>query len=155
MEKSLVKELMLDSSFWTLNKNLVKMFGLETAFLLSNFAEAEKMMGVENGWFYQTADTVEEITTLSRHKQDQCIKQLEEVGVLEKDVRGMPAKRYFRFNYTRLANLISNFLQTSMQISDKQDCKKSAANKESIDKESIDKESTKDVMFRVTEGDRS
>lgn len=136
MQQSLTKQLLLSSNYWVLNKTVVKIFGLETAFLLSNFAEAEQMMADKKGWFYQTSDTVEDMTTLSRHKQDQCIKQLEEMNVLFKDVRGMPAKRYFKINYECLTNLIVNFQQTSMQNIDKQDCKKSAANKESNYKES-------------------
>lgn len=147
-KEHLTKQLLLSSNYWVLNKTVVKLFGLETAFLLSSFAEAEQMMANEEGWFYQTSDTVEEITTLSRHKQDQCIKQLEEMNVLLKDVRGMPAKRYFKINYQCLTNLIVNFQQTSMRNIDKQDCKKSATNKESINKEST-KESIKDIVEQV------
>lgn len=148
-EHSLTKQLLLSSNYWVLNKTVVKIFGLETAFLLSNFAEAEQMMADEEGWFYQTSDTVEEMTTLSRHKQDQCIKQLEEMNVLLKDVRGMPAKRYFKINYQCLTNLIVNSQQTSLQKIDKQDCKKSTTNKESINKESINKESTNYIVEQV------
>ena len=137
MSNQLVKQLLLTGNFWVLNKDIVKLFGLETAFLLSNFAEAEQMMADKEGWFYQTSDTVETMTTLSRHKQDQCIKQLEEIGVLVKKVKGMPAKRYFKFNNECLTNLIANNLQTSMRKTNKLDCKKSATSKESINKESI------------------
>lgn len=147
-EHSLTKQLLLSSNYWVLNKTVVKLFGLETAFLLSNFAEAEQMMADKEGWFYQTSNTVEEMTTLSRHKQDQCIKQLEEMNILLKDVRGMPAKRYFKINYECLTNLIANFQQTSMRNIDKQDCKKSTTNKESTNKESI-KESTNYIVEQV------
>lgn len=147
MSRQLTKQLLLSSNYWVLNKTVVKIFGLETAFLLSNFAEAETMMSDKEGWFYQTSDTVEEMTTLSRHKQDQCIKELEDKGILKKDLRGMPAKRYFKINYECLTNLIVNSQQTSMRNIDKQDCKKSATNKESSYKENninkVYKESTK------------
>ena len=126
-----------------MSKSIVKLFGLETAFLLSNFAEAEKMMADQDGWFYQTSDTVEEMTTLSRHKQDQAIKHLEDLGVLEKDIRGMPAKRYFKFNDECLTNLIVSFQQSSMSNFNKLDCKKSATNKELNHKELNYKESIK------------
>lgn len=142
MNKPLVKQLLLSTNYWVLPKNLVQIFGLETAFLLSNFAEAETMMQDKEGWFYQTSEKVEEMTTLSRHKQDQCIKQLEEMKVLEKDVRGMPAKRYFRINYDRLTNLIVKNSQTGLLNIDKQVCKKSTTNKEHIYKEHNYKEST-------------
>ena len=57
------------------------------------------------------------------------------MNILIKDVRGMPAKRYFKINYQCLTNLVVNFQQTSMRKTSKQDCKKSATNKESINKE--------------------
>ena len=32
----LIKELLMSSNYWVLNKTIVKEFGIETAFLLSN-----------------------------------------------------------------------------------------------------------------------
>ena len=132
----MVKELLLSSNYWVLNKNVVQTFGIETAFLLTNLAEAEQMMSTDDGWFYQTSDTLEDLTTLSRYKQDNAIEQLENAGVLEKDVRGMPAKRYFRLDYKVLANKIANNSQTSVQENYKQVFKKLATNKESTNKQS-------------------
>lgn len=129
-DKMLVKELLLSNNYWVLNKTIVKMFGVETAFLLTNLAEAEQIMSTEDGWFYQTSDTLEELTTLSRYKQDNAIEQLENAGVLKKDVRGIPAKRYFKLDYKVLANKIVNNSQTSIQKTDKLVCKKLATNKE-------------------------
>lgn len=142
MDRQVTKQLLLSSNYWVLNKDMVKMLGLETAFLLSNFAEAETMMADEKGWFYQTVDTIEKMTTLSRHKQDQCIKQLEDKGILEKEVRGIPPKRYFKINYKCLTNQFVNFQQINMRNFNKSICKKSATNKESSYKESSYKEST-------------
>src|SRR5699024_6601763 len=139
----LVKKLLLSSNYWVLNKNVVKTFGIETAFLLTNLAEAEQMMSTDDGWFDQTSDTLEELTTLSRYKQDNAIEQLENAGILEKDVRGIPAKRYFRLNYKALANKIVNNSQTSVQKNDKQVFKKLATNKELTIKK-VDIESNKD-----------
>lgn len=142
MSIPITKQLLLSGNYWVLNKDIVNVFGLEPAFLLSSFAEAEQIMADADGWFYQTTETVEDITTLSRHKQDQAIKTLEDIGVLEKQVRGMPAKRYFRINYNRVANLIVKNQQTGMSEINEQDCQKSATNKESIYKESSNKESS-------------
>ena len=148
----LIKELLMSSNYWVLNKTIVKEFGIETAFLLSNFAEAEKMMKDKNGWFYQTADTVESMTGLNRYKQDKAIDQLLEIFVLEKDVRGMPAKRYFKINYEVMSKLVCkpstnknvSVEQTSMQEDDKLVCKPSTTNKESTNKQS-NKKSTINV----------
>ena len=99
--KGIIKQLLMSNNYWVLNKEMVKLFGLEAAFLLSNFAEAETLMADDKGWFYQTSDTVESMTTLSRHKQDQAVITLEKSGVLEKTVKGLPPKRYFRINTYR------------------------------------------------------
>lgn len=142
MSRHLTKQLLLSGSFWVLNKNLVQVLGLETAFLLSNFTEAEKMMADQEGWFYQTTPTVEKMTTLSRHKQDQCIKQLIDLDVLEQKNKGMPMKRYFRINFDRVATLLVDNLQPSEKEIDNQVCEKSATSKESSYKESDNKESS-------------
>lgn len=136
MSQRLTKQLLLSSNYWVLNKEVVKLFGIETAFFLSNLAEAENLMSDKNGWFYQTTDTVEKITTLSRHKQNECIKRLEKANILEKNVRGMPARRFFRIDYKALSNLIVKNSQTRVKNFYNQDCEKSAGNKESSYKES-------------------
>ena len=145
MSKYLVKQLLMSSNYWTLNKEVVRMFGIETAFMLSNLAEAESMMSDDEGWFYQTHETVESITGLSRHKQDVAIDKLEKEGILHKQVRGIPAKRYFKLDYEALTNNFVKKSQTRMQKGNKQECEKSATNKESninkVNKESNDKDS--------------
>ena len=134
----------MSSNYWTLNKDVVKMFGIETAFMLSNLAEAESMMADDDGWFYQTHNTVESMTGLSRHKQDVAIDKLEKEGILHKQVRGIPAKRYFKLDYKSLANKFVKNSQTSMRKNDKLGCEKLTTNKESninkVNKESINKD---------------
>ena len=140
MSKILVKELLTSSNYWTLNKTIVKIFGIETAFLLTNLAEAETMMSDKDGWFYQTSETLEEFTSLSRYKQDKAIDELVEAGVLQKDVRGIPAKRYFKLDYEALANKIASNSQTRVRKTNKQEPKKLATNKELSNKELSNKE---------------
>ena len=93
-----IKELLISDNYWVLNKTIVKEFGIDTAFILSILAEAEKMLADEDGWFYQTAETIEEITGLSNHKQTICLNSLKEKGVLEQKNKGIPMKRYFKIN---------------------------------------------------------
>lgn len=154
MSKVLVKQLLTSSNYWTLNKTVVKIFGIETAFLLTNLAEAETMMSGKEGWFYQTSDTLESMTTLSRYKQDRCIEDLEKAGILKKDVRGMPAKRYFKLDYKVLSNKIANNLQTSVKNNYKLDCEKLTTNKE-LNKELNNKEHTKEIVEQSSQSDKS
>lgn len=136
-----VKQLLLSGSFWALSKPLVYTLGLETAFLLCNFAEAENLSS--DGWFYQTISTVEQMTTLSRRKQDKAIAKLEKLGILETDIRGMPAKRYFMINYDKVGEILfGDSVQTSMVKTDKLDCSKRTTNKELNNKELNNKHNT-------------
>lgn len=140
MSKMLVKQLLMSSNYWTLNKTIVNIFGIETALLLTTFAEAESMLADKEGWFYQTTGTIEQITTLKRYKQDKSIKELEDAGILIKDVRGMPAKKYFKIDYKALNDKIVGNQQTSMLENNKQDCWKSTTSKELSNKELSNKE---------------
>ena len=126
MRRALVKDLLMASSgYWVLNKKLVDMYGVETAFFLTSLAEAETYVTRgKGGWFYQTIETVENLTGLTRYKQDRALKELVDDGVVETDVRGMPAKRYMKLNYKRLHDKFVNLPQTSLQETHKQDCKK-------------------------------
>ena len=122
MSKAIVQQLLMSSNYWTLNKTVVSIFGIETALLLTVFAEAENMMADKDGWFYQTTSTVEKITTLTRHNQDKSIKELEDTGILIKEVRGMPAKKYFKIDYKALNDKIVENQQTSLlETSNKQE----------------------------------
>ena len=138
MHKSAIKELLMAGNFLAINKTVMQKLGLETAVLLSSFAEADRLSN--DGWFYQTIDTVEKHTTLSRHKQDKAIAQLEQLQILETDRRGIPAKRYFKIDYDILASyLFVNNSQASLSKINKLECKKLTTNKEISNKE-IDKD---------------
>lgn len=163
MSRALVKDLLMASSgYWVLNKKLVAMYGVETAFFLTSLAEAETYVTKgKGGWFYQTIETVENLTGLTRYKQDRALKELVDDGVVETDVRGMPAKRYMKLNYKRLHDKFVNLPQTSLQETHKQACKKTtnkdaenlqtslrvSYNNKELNKELKDKElSNKDIL---------
>lgn len=160
-EVNLAKQLLLSSNYWVMNKTLVYEIGIEAAFLLTCMAEAEKMMGDEEGWFYQTIGTLEKHSTLTRHKQGIAIDVLIEKGILKQRNKGMPMKRYFKIDYHKLSETLINASmrkidnqgcekpaskdeenqQPSLKEIDKLVCEKSATSKESINKENNNKES--------------
>lgn len=120
MERNSIKRLLMTSNYYVLNKTLVKNLGIETAFFLTTLVEADEMLADEEGWFYQTAPLLEEMTGLSNHKQSKCIEQLISLGILLQENKGMPMKRYFKLNYEQ----ILNSLNTSLEKISKQDFKK-------------------------------
>lgn len=104
--KHLVKEILISNSFFVMNKKIVKKFDADTALLLSSFAEAEIAFSDDNGWFFQTIETVEEMTGLQRKKQERCIKKLIENGILEQKNMGIPRRRYFRIKHENLKKFL-------------------------------------------------
>ena len=109
MTEILAKNILTGSSYWVLNKTLVAILGLDTAFFLSNLAEAESLFQSKDGWFFQTKDTMESVSGLSRHKQDSCIKQLKELDFIKLELRGMPSKRWFRLNKLNILNSMAKY----------------------------------------------
>ena len=49
MEKSSIKQLLMASNFYILNKHLVKTLGIETAFFLTALVEADEILADKNG----------------------------------------------------------------------------------------------------------
>ena len=106
-----IKYLLMSSNYFVLNKNLVKILGIETAFFLSVLVEADEMLADDDGWFYQTSPNIEEITGLSNHKQNKCIEQLISLGVLLQENKGMPMKRYFKLNYEKVLEILNTSIE--------------------------------------------
>ena len=111
---SVLKQL-ASSNYISVNKTLIKLFGLEEAVLIgelcSEYDYWERNNKLENGMFFSTIANVEENTGLSEYQQRTAIHNLENYGILEVKVSGLPAKRYFKFNENKLLN----FLQSSSE----------------------------------------
>lgn len=96
------------SNYITVNKSLIKAFGLREAVLLgelcSEYTFWEQNNKLEDGFFYATIEKIEENTGLSAYEQRAAIKTLEEAGVLVTKLKGLPAKKYFSICETKLLN---------------------------------------------------
>ena len=124
MQDKTFKQLLMSSNYYTLNKQIVKSLGIESAFLLTILIEASDGLADDEGWFYQTIEKIGELTGIGRHKQDKIIKDLIELKILEQKNKGVPCKRYFKINYSVIENLVFFNPQTSLSEIDKLDCKK-------------------------------
>jgi len=58
-------------------------------------------------WFSLTIEEVEKSTGYKNWKQENLLKQLEELGIIERKLIGLPAKRYFKLNYDKINELAS------------------------------------------------
>ena len=133
MEDRTLKQLLMSSSYFVLNKQIVKAIGIEAGFLLTTLIEASDGLSNEDGWFYKTAPSLEEETGLSNHKQSKIIDKLTKLGILEQENKGMPMKRYFRINFNKIEELVF-----------KKDLKNSKPSNEEIEKQGFKNFESKD-----------
>ena len=124
MQEKTFKQLLMSSNYYTLNKQIVKELGIESAFLLTILIEASDGLADSEGWFYQTIEKIGELTRLGRHKQDKIIKELIDLKILEQKNKGVPCKRYFKVNYEMIENLVFQNQQSSLSENGKLDCPK-------------------------------
>lgn len=123
MQERTFKQLLMSSNYYTLNKQIVKTLGIEPAFLLTILIEASDGLADDKGWFYQTIETLEELTGLSRHKQNKIIQDLVEAKILIQENRGTPCRRYFKISFQEIENLVFKKTETSLLKINKLDCK--------------------------------
>ena len=123
MQERTFKQLLMSSNYYTLNKQIVKALGIEPAFLLTILIEASDGLADDEGWFYQTIETLEELTGLSRHKQNKIIQDLIEAKILIQENRGTPCRRFFKISFQEIENLVFKKTETSLLKIDKLDCK--------------------------------
>lgn len=124
MQEKTFKQLLMSSNYYTLNKQIVKELGIESAFLLTILIEASDGLADNEGWFYQTIEKIGELTGLGRHKQDKIIKELIDLKILEQKNKGVPCKRFFKVNYEMIENLVFQNQQSSLSENSKLDCQK-------------------------------
>lgn len=124
MQERTFKQLLMSSNYYTLNKQIVKALGIEPAFLLTILIEASDGLADDEGWFYQTIETLEELTGLSRHKQNKIIQDLIETNILIQENRGTPCRRFFKISFQEIENLVLKKTESSLLKIDKLDCKK-------------------------------
>lgn len=152
-------ELINPDNTLSVNRRLAHAVGLQEAVvysaLLAKYAwyESHDMLA-EGGWFYSTAEDLEESTALTRCQQQRCIGSLTSAGLICCNVMGMPAKRYFRIvdDVSILKGLFSSVESKPEEVrresgeNEKQDPikpeSKFAENRETSFKESLNK--TKD-----------
>ena len=119
-----ILQLISTNNFITLNKDLIKLLGLEEAILIGELASEsnywENQNKLENGYFYSTVENIENNTTLSDHKQRKALKNLKDKRLIEIKVKGMPAKRYIKINEEQVLKLFNlQFLKNSRTSSEK------------------------------------
>ena len=109
-----ILQLISTSNFITVNKDLIKELGLEEAILLGELASEydywDNKNEIEDGYFYSTIENIEEKTTLTAYKQRKCLENLKNKGIIDIQIRGIPAKRYIKINEEKVIEIFNNKL---------------------------------------------
>ena len=108
-----ITDLLRNDGFVIYNRNLAKNIGVNEAILYSELLSRwnyfrERGQLTEDGFFFNTVKDLEDGTALSDYQQRRALNSLKEKGLIEMDVRGIPAKRYFRI--VEDSELIASYL---------------------------------------------
>ena len=60
----------------------------------------------KDGWFWKTRDEWYEETGMKRSELDTARRKLRNIGVIEEDLRGVPARKYYRIDLDKLVHLL-------------------------------------------------
>ncbi|ACA63331.1 hypothetical protein [Lactobacillus phage c5] len=101
-----------NDNFLCINRDAISKLGLHCATMLGELAgerySHEQAGDLVNGMFCATIKDIQTRTALSRHQQDVAISKLEELGIVELVIKGLPAKRYFKLNEDKLFEILAN-----------------------------------------------
>jgi hypothetical protein len=108
-----ITDLLRNDGFIIYNKNLARNIGVNEAILYSELLSRwnyfkQRGQLTEDGFFFNTVKDLEDGTALSDYQQRRALNSLKEKGLIEMEVRGIPAKRYFRI--VEDSELIASYL---------------------------------------------
>lgn len=95
------------------NKNVAEKISLEAAVILaeliSEYTLWERKNALEeDGWFFCTVDKLNNILHKKQDVQNKHINKLISFGLIEKELRGYPYKRYFKLNIKNIIDFYNN-----------------------------------------------
>lgn len=99
----ILASLLSSSKYIIVNKDLIRMLGLNEAVILgelcSEYTYWESTNQLDNeGYFYSTRENIESNTGINAHFQRIAMKNLEEKGILKSKKMGIPCKKYYKIN---------------------------------------------------------
>lgn len=115
-----IKNILGQSAFWMVNKEIAKSVGVEAALFLSYMIDkADTLQKKERDgleWFYRTSEDIENETTLSYRVQKSCLKRLEEKGMMYTKLMGTPRKLYFTICESNILQNVNAIIDKSATI---------------------------------------
>jgi len=126
----MIGKILGNGAFWIVNKHIAKATSIEAALMLADLADKAEYFNnrgetTDDGFFFNTADSIADNTGLSYHLQKKALKLLTDAGFIETKLKGVPAKLHFKI----VENKILNFLNTGIKNIPKQVSKDFKTNK--------------------------
>lgn len=101
-----IVELLASSNFIVVNKQIAMKYGLNEAIVLGELASEYKYWRAQgdasDGWFYSTNENLADRLPFGGATIRRAVEHLEEMGLLETKLAGMPAKKYFRLQFAQI-----------------------------------------------------
>lgn len=116
---SILKQIFSQNAHWQVNKDFAKCYGLQCAVLMSDLIDKWLYFDCPE-YFYNTAENIQEDTTLSYYEQKKAINILCENDFIETKLIGIPARLNFKINEEQVINFFQNkFLKNSKTCTEK------------------------------------
>lgn len=116
---NMYEKLLCSDGYWTLNKNIVHAWGVETALFLAELLDFKRYLENKeqldpSGWFYRTQEDMLNRTSLTVYSQRRAINNLIKTGAIKTKIEGLPPKQYFNLELTEIAlkNLLEGMDET-------------------------------------------
>ena len=103
-------DLIKSNGYITVSKELAREIGLQETIILSELISQYEYFKEKNeldqeGYFYCTVNKMEKCTTLGEKAQKRAIDNLKSLNLIEKDLKGLPARRHFKINEKEILKL--------------------------------------------------
>lgn len=117
--KNMLSTFINNNAYISSNLEIERVLGIESTRLLgelgywnSVFESSENI--TEDGFFYLLGDKIEYRTNISKYKQQKCFEFLEFIRFINTDLRGTPAKKYFRLNFDVIQNTLNIWIENKV-----------------------------------------
>lgn len=102
-----------------INKNLAHNIGLNETVLYSELISKyyyfhDRKMLIDQEWFFCTIQDMQNSTTIGKDKQNRLLKKLQQLGLIELKIKGVPPKRYFKVVMDE--NILKKYLKYNASI---------------------------------------
>lgn len=113
--------LLASTKYIIVNKDLIHILGLNEAVILGELC-SEYTYWADNGklenddYFYSTRENIEKNTGINPRHQRITLKNLEELGIITTQKRGLPYKIYYKINESKIIGYLKNDLESAKNL---------------------------------------